>query len=206
HTKNATADPHAWDIMMAFANGTIKSLPEAEEKLLVHLGHYKKEVTHHTAGLMQNHTYPFLPELNQTENNLMGAIDDLHARKYIQGTRLTFEELLTWLRRGRLGGDADIAAEVKQGCEVQSEESNSDNECSRDESNKDGNKVTLQQGIKLYLELEKLSLQHANISGLDIHGLQSQLLKLHAHLYKVQFQFLTQVSLDCYFSKKSPTP
>ncbi|KIJ08822.1 hypothetical protein PAXINDRAFT_34512, partial [Paxillus involutus ATCC 200175] len=33
-----TADPAAWDILIAFANGTINSLPEAEKRLTAHLG------------------------------------------------------------------------------------------------------------------------------------------------------------------------
>ncbi|KIK74872.1 hypothetical protein PAXRUDRAFT_174435 [Paxillus rubicundulus Ve08.2h10] len=79
-----TADPAAWDILIAFANGTINSLPEAEKRLTEHL---EKAITHHTGPPVPPSTRqsrcPSLPELERAEAELMQAVDSLSEWKCI---------------------------------------------------------------------------------------------------------------------------
>jgi hypothetical protein len=244
-----TADPIAWDVMIAFANGTISSMPEAETKLAAHLGNRfsfpqwktafdtifqfegdesaatdaikalkEQAVTHHTSR-QQVHAPPStrlsLPELDEAENQLMQAVDDLCVRKHIRGERPTLEDLLNPEEEKEVGdsmyrypgGDADIIAEVKRGEAAQAGDPDNSG-CSDDESDDDrlgGPAVTTQQGITLCRDVESLCLQNADADGVDINLLQSQLRKLRSHLHRVEFESHTQVTLDRFFIPTSST-
>ncbi|KIJ08821.1 hypothetical protein PAXINDRAFT_18069 [Paxillus involutus ATCC 200175] len=236
-----TADPAAWDILIAFANGTINSLPEAEKRLTAHLGDRfsfaqwkaafdeilkaeddesaavaaievlkEKAVTHHTSAPVPPSTRrsrrPSLPELERAEAELMQAVNSLHERKRIRGTRPTLEDLLNPVEETEVGdspyrfpgGDADIIAEVKRG-EMQTEDLEEDSECGDEGDESKEPEITPQQGMELCLSVERLCLQYSDVDGLAIHPLQSQLRRLRSHLRKVDFESCTQVTLDRFF-------
>ena len=133
-------------------------------------------------------------------------------RKWIQGTCLTLEDLLNPVEEREVGnspyrypgGDAEIVADVRQEQEGLGDKGESGNVSSEDEDTEE--LLTPQNGIDLCTSLEKLSLQYADTEGFDLWVMQCQLQKLHSHLWRLDLQSRTQLTLDWFFATANGTP
>lgn len=141
-------------------------------------------------------------QLQDVEQDLVAAIDELKVRKRIIGTPLTLEEMLNPIEDQEIGdsmyrfegGDDEIVATVQRELEMEAgdimEVDESDDEAEEKE-------LTTKQVMELCQQMETLCIKHGSFG--DSLGLAKHLRQYRIHLNQEQAQKAKQTTLDNFF-------
>ena len=161
-----------------------------------------------TSNPIPTDSRPNLTQLSTLETGLIKSVAELQARKRINGTAPTLEELVNPIEENEIGdspyrfpgGDDEILDQVLIG-----ESGNGhavDAGDSEDEDDLEDDLVSCREAIQLCERLEKVCVTHSDAEGVAILELQRQLRKLRGHFRRVEAATQKQSTLDSFFTPK----